>query len=52
MKNTVEEDDDVAVDEAMPFDVVLSNKTAIWSDMLAGHKGKHYRFGPEAVAKT
>lgn len=39
MEYTVQEDDDAASDKPVPFDVVLCDKAAIWSDMLAKGKG-------------
>lgn len=35
MKHTVEIDDDIAVNKAMPFNVVFSDKSASWSEMAA-----------------
>lgn len=48
----MEKDDDVAMNKAVPFDIVLSDEAASWSDMAAVGKGQYYRFGPEVVTKT
>lgn len=52
MKYAVQEDDDVTMDKAVPFDVVLSDEATTQSDMQVSRERRIYRFGPEVVMKV
>lgn len=51
VKYTVQENDDVTVNKAVSFDIVLGDEATTQSDMQVRHKGQNYRFGPEVVMK-
>jgi hypothetical protein len=48
----MQEDDDVTVDKAVPFYIVLGDEATKQSDMQTRRERRFYLFGPEVVMKV